>query len=655
MAYNEFSPLVSSDFDYCLVIKKEAEAKLFEGNIVNFFRENFGLIAEVYSNDKVRDEIFINIAAPLDCLREFCSTIEFDFLLDKEKLKTLAKLKGVEIDHLSKDYPTHLTPIDPFDLIFTDYCKQEDNKDFENLYHRKIDEAHPFSKLIRQKLIVMLLESKDVKINELLINREILGFFPPHEVSKKHTLVSNLFSILLLFGKENIEDIRDYFGERVGMYYGFVNHFLLCLLFPGIIGGIFFGIMIRQNTYTNSFFQLIMCFVIVLWTPLVLKLWKRKECMYALKWGTFDAEDDERERPEFTAPLKMSPISGEMIIYFPEYKRNFRIIASYVVIGTVILLVLGTLSGIYYLQLKNIINTYVRSLLTAMSIEMYNFIYNIISIKLNNWENYRTDTEYEDALIMKVFLFQFVNHYISFFYIAYIQQYISEYTKCSGLCVMEQLAYNIAIIVAIELIYVPISKFMIPFSKFYYNLSNKKITKSEYKTLSIIEKEFSLVPFDDLNIILYSYHTIAILYGYVTMFGAALPLAPLVVLVCVFISNIADLSTLLNYYQRPVPKAAQDIGTWQFVLTIISVISVSTNAGLLVFSMPFLNDLKTVARFWVFIGFQAIFLFYLFVVHVCIPDKPEMYKIQMKRIEFMQENVLKHKNTSRGGSLVASL
>ena len=50
-----------------------------------------------------------------------------------------------------------------------------------------------------------------------------------------------------------------------------------------------------------------------------------------------------------------------------------------------------------------------------------NELFKIISRKLNNWENHRTQTEYDDALIIKTVVFQFVNSYILLFYIAFIK------------------------------------------------------------------------------------------------------------------------------------------------------------------------------------------------------------------------------------------
>jgi hypothetical protein len=47
-------------------------------------------------------------------------------------------------------------------------------------------------------------------------------------------------------------------------------------------------------------------------------------------------------------------------------------------------------------------------------------VYQFIAVKMTDRENHRSATAYEDALIVKLFLFQFVNHYSSFYYLAFV-------------------------------------------------------------------------------------------------------------------------------------------------------------------------------------------------------------------------------------------
>ncbi|CAM9582218.1 unnamed protein product, partial [Heterosigma akashiwo] len=60
------------------------------------------------------------------------------------------------------------------------------------------------------------------------------------------------------------------------------------------------------------------------------------------------------------------------------------------------------------------------------------------SVWLNNAENFRTDTEYEDGLVAKTFAFQFVNSYATFYYTAFFKRssegcdygYLDSYDSC---------------------------------------------------------------------------------------------------------------------------------------------------------------------------------------------------------------------------------
>lgn len=57
----------------------------------------------------------------------------------------------------------------------------------------------------------------------------------------------------------------------------------------------------------------------------------------------------------------------------------------------------------------------------SLFITVTNAVYAKVAKKLNDWENHRTETDHVDALIVKTFAFQFVNSYISLFYIAFLK------------------------------------------------------------------------------------------------------------------------------------------------------------------------------------------------------------------------------------------
>ena len=71
--------------------------------------------------------------------------------------------------------------------------------------------------------------------------------------------------------------------------------------------------------------------------------------------------------------------------------------------------------------------TLIPSILNAIQIMVFNVIYSTIAYWLTNYENHKTQSSYEKALIMKTYMFQFLNSFSLLFYIAFIKR---EVTGC---------------------------------------------------------------------------------------------------------------------------------------------------------------------------------------------------------------------------------
>merc|ERR1712093_239350 len=82
----------------------------------------------------------------------------------------------------------------------------------------------------------------------------------------------------------------------------------------------------------------------------------------------------------------------------------------------------------------------------------------------------------------------------------------------------------------------------------------------------------------------HDYNEIVIQYGYVTMFATALPIGSLLCLINNIVEIRSDAFKLVNVYQRPFYKGAQDIGTWFEILRVITVLAVLTNCGMIAFT-----------------------------------------------------------------------
>lgn len=128
-------------------------------------------------------------------------------------------------------------------------------------------------------------------------------------------------------------------------------------------------------------------------------------------------------------------------------------------IGTLILLIIGATASIYIIRAEMDRNDEVRSnsatiasILNAVQIQIFNYIYGNLATRLTDMENHRTNTQYEDSMIAKVFLFQFVNSYASFAFIAFVAKFLDptegapadSIGQCGSSDCMETLAVNIS-------------------------------------------------------------------------------------------------------------------------------------------------------------------------------------------------------------------
>jgi hypothetical protein len=140
-------------------------------------------------------------------------------------------------------------------LVYLNYEQDID----QSLYFCPPGETSPFTKIVRLKLIYALLrESKlnggcDLELNSLLYKKDILCIFPLHENEKRNTLLLKCKSIYTMPWDIPTFDLKEYFGEKLGLYYVFLGHYSSWLFIPAIIGFYFIGIVVVVFIYLFIF------------------------------------------------------------------------------------------------------------------------------------------------------------------------------------------------------------------------------------------------------------------------------------------------------------------------------------------------------------------------------------------------------------------
>ncbi|KAG7225927.1 hypothetical protein INR49_018528 [Caranx melampygus] len=302
----------------------------------------------------------------------------------------------------------------------------------------------------------------------------------------------------------------------------------------------------------------------------------------------------ERPRPEFTAMAPMTvrnPVTGAEEPYFPDKTRFNRTLTGCMVIVIMITVVLMFLIAIILYR-------------TILTIIIYNSHDNFLSFSMH-----RTQSKYEDMFILKVFIFQFVNFYSFIGYPGHFNTLFGVRNEDCGAggCLIE-LAQELLVIMVGKQLINNAQEFILPKLKTWWQKRRlsprlREVKKEEgeqtqregqqqgqkeEEELSPWEADYQLLVCEGL---FSEYLEMVIQFGFITIFVAACPLAPLFALMNNWIEVRLDAQKFVTEYRRPVVERAQDIGIWLPILQFITHAAVLSNAFLIAFTSSFLPRL----------------------------------------------------------------
>lgn len=419
------------------------------------------------------------------------------------------------------------------------------------LYAVPPGEDSPFVKSVRLKLIMAMLRAPkraggcDLEISKLLYKGEILALYPLHERNITKQLARKCYSWCNMPWDAPTHDLKEYFGEKIALYTVFIGHYSVFLIIPSIVGLIFQLIVWGTGNFSHPvlpFYSLL----ITVWSIVMIEYWKRQEATTAMHWGMTNFEKQEQDRPEYFGELVKSHINGEEIVYFPEKKSDRLAFFSQTIVTTFIMIVVAVVTAIYVLRFSlqqrsdtNEFSSLIASVLNAMQIQFFNLLYQKIVVKLTNNENHRTDTLYEDSMIVKLFAFQFINSYSSFFFLAFIATYLpkpdgaeeEDIGQCAASNCMEPIAINLAIIFGTRLFLTNFLDILMPYMSYRKKLKTETEGVAADVKLTPAEKDYLLVQYNPMLESIGAYADTAIQFGYTMLFITALPIATFLSLV----------------------------------------------------------------------------------------------------------------------------
>ncbi|XP_030373026.1 anoctamin-4 [Scaptodrosophila lebanonensis] len=371
---------------------------------------------------------------------------------------------------------------------------------------------------------------------------------------------------------------------------------------------------------STVFFAIFMSF----WATTFLELWKRKQSVIVWEWDLHNVDMDEENRPEFetnATTFRMNPVTREKEPYMSTWSRAIRFVITGSVVLFMISVVLSAVLGtiIYRISLVSVIyggggffvkehaklfTTVTAALINLVVIMILTRIYHRLAIKLTNLENPRTHTEYEDSYTFKIFFFEFMNFYSSLIYIAFFKGRFFDYPGddqarrseffrlkndiCDPAGCLSELCIQLAIIMVGKQCWNNFMEYLFPkFWNWWRQRKHKQATKDESHLHMAWEQDYHMQ--DPGRLALFDEYLEMILqYGFVTLFVAAFPLAPLFAL----LNNVAEIRLdaykMVTQARRPLAERVEDIGAWYGILRIITYAAVVSNAFVIAYTSDFI-------------------------------------------------------------------
>uniref|UniRef100_A0A8L0DMQ0 Anoctamin n=1 Tax=Oncorhynchus mykiss TaxID=8022 RepID=A0A8L0DMQ0_ONCMY len=375
-----------------------------------------------------------------------------------------------------------------------------------------------------------------------------------------------------------------------------------------------------------------------LWVATFLEHWKRRQISLNHSWDLTGLEEEEdHPRPKYeTILLQKRQMMRNKEKKNEKKKKKKKIeltwrdrLPGYLINISSILFMFGlTFSAVFGVIVYRIVvsalmamspdpetksNVRVTVTATAVIINLVvililDEIYGAVAVWLTELEIPRTESNFEQHLILKAFLLKFMNAYAPIFYVAFFKGRFAgrpgDYVYVFNDYRMEECAPGGCLIeLCIQLSIIMVGKQLIQNNVFEIGIPKlKKLIRAwKGKGISLEEREeqrarppqqwnldYTLVPFEGLTP---EYMEMIIQFGFVSLFVASFPLAPLFALLNNVIEIRLDAKKFVTELRRPDAVQAKDIGIWYNILSGMGKFSVIINAFVISFTSDFIPRL----------------------------------------------------------------
>ncbi|KAM4733785.1 anoctamin-9 [Anableps anableps] len=303
-----------------------------------------------------------------------------------------------------------------------------------------------------------------------------------HEKKKQKELKQKWARWTACLQGQPITTVRDYFGEKVALYFLWLGWYTFLLIPPALIGILVFlyglsyfnssplikevcesnrvmcplcdkGCKVWKLSDTCSYAKLSLLFdnngtvffamFMAIWTTLFLEFWKRHRACYVYEWKVIDWSETEEEL--------ILEIINDVECQPKQYRHSYLQSTLVLICVTVMILVIiglthflvvfrvivaGFLAKDFPSNISNIGAMLAGALLHFLIITIMTKVNRIVAMKLCEIEKTRSFAATENSFTVKMFTFQFFTYFSSLFYVAFflgrINGHPGEYVRIAG-------------------------------------------------------------------------------------------------------------------------------------------------------------------------------------------------------------------------------
>eukprot|EP00953_Heterococcus_sp_UTEX-ZZ885_P039835 20395-Heterococcus_DN1.PRE.1 len=327
-------------FDFCIVFKCQGKGQLTQNAELNIRKAiAAGLESRVFFSVQ-KDEIYLEIGCSLERLRVFAEQIGKRLPLDSTVAQQLAEAGSPRIAKIFINDDPKISPIKPYQYLYGRYRREAESR---HLYVLAPGMTHPFTATIRLQLIWEILKAKtrnggaEIGLEKMFIKQQIKAFYPKHEPAVKQDLKSRWVVAVQSPANAPLDDIRDYFGEKIALYFQFMAHLSKWMLPLAVLGLIVYAVTMGTHDIEHPIaiaFALFVCAFsssvrtvsvhvrrrcsrcVVIMSAVVAVLMSdvgASEKRIAIEAGMGRYEEEEQDRVEFQGEVIRSPVDGRCV------------------------------------------------------------------------------------------------------------------------------------------------------------------------------------------------------------------------------------------------------------------------------------------------------------------------------------------------------